>query len=77
MDAAVAANDYESAAYSADTLCDGLIELGEREPDRGMAEEAVQACTWALSVMKMKLADMVAETEEHLERAEELLAQLK
>lgn len=76
--AATKANDAENAAYSADTLCEGLTELGTKEHDRGMAEEAVQACTWALGVMQtMKLDDVIAEAKTHLKRAEELLAELK
>ena len=76
--AATKANDHENAAYSADTLCDGLIELGTQQRDLAMAEEAVQACEWALMVMQTtKLEDVIPTTEKNLERARELLAQLQ
>jgi hypothetical protein len=53
-------------------------ELGEREYDRSTAEEAVQAGTWALGLMRsLALADEVEETQENLRRAKELLALLK
>ena len=43
-----------------------------------MAEEAVQACSWALNVMQTaKLDDVIAATEEHLKNAEKLLTELK
>lgn len=75
--AATKASDHENAAYSADTLCDGLIELGTHERDRAMAEEAVQACEWALTVMETaKMEDVIPITTKNLERARELLAQL-
>jgi tetratricopeptide (TPR) repeat protein len=76
--AATKANDGQNAAYSADTLCEALTELGKENRDAGMAEEAVQACSWALNVMQtMKLDDVIGETQKHLKRAEELLAELK
>jgi hypothetical protein len=72
------ATDPEKAVEGADTLCVALTELGEREHDRGMAEEAVQAGTWALGlVRKLKLKDAIEEIQEHLSRAKELLALLK
>lgn len=75
--AATKANDHENAAYSADTLCDGLIELGTKQHDRAMAEEAVQACEWALTVMETaKMEDVIPITTKNLERAQALLAEL-
>jgi uncharacterized caspase-like protein len=75
---ATKANDAANAAYSADTLCDGLVELGSRQHDLSMAQEAVQACEWALDVMRtMKLDDVIPTTEENLRRADDLLAELQ
>ncbi|MGE3306581.1 MAG: caspase family protein [Rhizobiaceae bacterium] len=75
--AATKVNDAENAAYSADTLCDALVELGTLQRDRGMAEEAVQACSWALQVMEtMKLEGTIPITQKNLERAQSLLAEL-
>jgi len=76
--AATKVNDAANAAYAADTLCDGLVELGTGERDTAMAEEAVLACSWALDVMRtMKLDDVIPSTEKNLARAEALRAELR
>jgi uncharacterized caspase-like protein len=65
-------------AYTQDSLCDVLTDLGALNKDRAMAQEAVTTCTAALAgFTAAALPDLVKLSETNLAEAQALLAALR
>jgi tetratricopeptide (TPR) repeat protein len=65
-------------AYTLDTLCDGLIDVGRVRKDHAIADEAVNTCERALSILHAyKDEETATITEGNLARARALLAELR
>ncbi len=65
-------------AFTEDSLCDVLTDLGAIKKDKAMAEEAVATCTSALAIFREhKIDGLIPISETNLAEAEQLLATLK
>lgn len=78
LSAQVESGDAANLPYIRDTLCRGLIGLGEEARDLAALQEAVAACETALVEFKAADAGEVAEeTAQNLDRARQALARLR
>jgi len=77
LSAQVESGDPGNLPFIRDTLCRGLIGIGELERDRDALAEAVAACeTAAAELGALNNAEALAETTRNLERARSVLASL-
>jgi tetratricopeptide (TPR) repeat protein len=66
-----------AVAFTQDSLCDVLVDLGAAQKDRAMAQEAIAACQEALVIFEeRKMDDLAAGSEKNLAEAQALLAEL-
>jgi hypothetical protein len=64
-------------AFTEDSLCDVLTELGALKRDRAMAIEAIAACESALATFQANnMPDLVVVSTRNLDEAKQLLASL-
>ena len=70
-------NSVPAVAFTQDSLCDVLVDLGAARKDKAMAEEAIAACQEALGIFRdKKMDDLAAGSEKNLAEAQALLAEL-
>jgi uncharacterized caspase-like protein len=78
LSAQVESGDPGNLPFIRDTLCRGLIGIGELERDRAALAEAISACeTAAAELGAANNAEALAETSRNLERARMVLASLQ
>ena len=66
-----------AVAFTQDSLCDVLVDLGTARKDKAMAQEAIAACQDALVIFREhKMDDLAAGSEKNLAEAQSLLAAL-
>ncbi|MGX5851008.1 hypothetical protein ACWGTO_28480 [Mesorhizobium sp. PL10] len=66
-----------AVAFTQDSLCDVLVDLGAARKDKALAEEAISACQDALVIFReQKMADLAAGSEKNLAEAQALVAEL-
>ena len=71
-------NDVPAVAFTEDSLCDVLTELGAVRKDAALIDEAIGACKNAIVVFRdNNLADLLAGSETNLAEAEAVLADLR
>ncbi len=67
-----------AVAYTEDSLCDVLIELGKLRKDAALVDEAIAACKSALVVFQDNdLTELAAGSKTNLAKAEAVLAELR
>ena len=70
-------NSVPAVAFTEDSLCDVLTDLGTARKDKALAEEAIAACQDALVIFRdRKMDDLTAGSEKNLAEAQALLADL-
>ncbi|MER8434655.1 hypothetical protein [Mesorhizobium caraganae] len=70
-------NSVPAVAFTQDSLCDVLVDLGAARKDKAMAEEAIAACQEALGIFRdKKMDDLAGGSEKNLAEAQALLAEL-
>ena len=70
-------NSVPAVAFTQDSLCDVLVDLGAARKDKALAEEAIAACQDALVIFRdKKMDDLAAGSEKNLAEAQALLAEL-
>ena len=66
-----------AVAFTQDSLCDVLADLGAARKDKAEAEEAIAACQEALGIFRdKKMDDLAAGSEKNLAELQALLAEL-
>jgi hypothetical protein len=71
-------NAIPAVAYTEDSLCDVLTDLGSARKDASLIDEAIGACKNAIVVFKdNNLADLAAGSQTNLAEAEAVLAELR
>ena len=67
-----------AVAYTEDSLCDVLTDLGAARKDKALIDEAIGACKSAIVVFEdNKLTDLAAGSQTNLAEAEAVLADLQ
>lgn len=70
-------NSVPAVAFTQDSLCDVLADLGAARKDKAKAEEAIAACQEALGIFRdKKMDDLAAGSEKNLAEVQALLAEL-
>jgi hypothetical protein len=70
-------NSIPAVAFTEDSLCDVLTDLGTARKDKALAQEAIAACQDALVIFRdRKMDDLTAGSEKNLAEAQTLLANL-
>jgi hypothetical protein len=70
-------NSVPAVAFTEDSLCDVLTDLGTARKDKALAQEAIAACQDALVIFRdRKMDDLTAGSEKNLAEAQTLLANL-
>jgi hypothetical protein len=71
-------NAVPDIAFTQDSLCDVLVDLGVARKQKAMAREAIAACQDALVIFEdRKMDDLTAGSEKNLAEAQALLAALR
>jgi hypothetical protein len=71
-------NDVPAVAYTEDSLCDVLTELGAARKDKAMLDEAIGACKDAVLIFKdNQLTGLAAGSETNLAEAQAALTALQ
>jgi hypothetical protein len=71
-------NSVPGIAFTQDSLCDVLTDLGAARKEKTLAEEAIGACQDAHVIFRdRKMDDLTAGLEKNLAEAEALLAELR